>query len=113
MERAKMADDAAWKALNDRNVEEIKRDPETGGADFKEKITSVNRFLEANFSGESRALIAEMGNHLPLVRDLMRLSKHFSEDSAAISGAAPNLSTDESKQRNRYDKSPEMFESKK
>ncbi len=106
----KAAEESAWTELNQKNIEAIKRDPETGGADFETKITATNRFLEANFSTESRALIAEMGNDLHLVKDLMRLAKHFSEDSAALRGAAPKISDEEQKARDRYPNSPEMWE---
>jgi len=109
MQGIKTAEEAQWKQINERNIEAIKRDPEMGGADFEQKITAVNRFIEANFSQESRALIAEMGNEPSLVRDLMRLSKNFNEDSSGIRGAAPTISDEEQKLHDRYSNSPEMW----
>ena len=106
----KAAQDSAWNEMNTRNIEAIKRDPETGGSDFDTKITAVNRFLEANFSQESRAMFAELGNDLHFVKDMMRLSKHFSEDSVALQGGATQETDERAKQRARYPNSPEMFE---
>jgi len=81
--------EAALQAQSDAWVNEIKNDPELGGAKFDATVSTAVKAISTFFGDDFRALLNEsgIGNNPALIRGMYKIGAAISEDKMVIPGS--------------------------
>lgn len=91
LEGASEANSTAWTQQQESWQNEVRNDPEIGGAKFQGTMEAVGRLVEEYGSQELREVLdlTGAGNSVHLVRFLNKLAGQLTESSTPIPGVAP------------------------